>query len=86
MRTKMNWFVKWGVKKYVLGIVNSALKEHEASVTKSREIVTKAMDKLKAVLRFLDSLLVKLADNQITSEEADAAIEDATRLAEELTR
>ena len=82
----MNWFVKWGVKKYVLGIVNSALKAHGDSIKRAREIVATASTKLRAVLGFLDSLNEKLADNTITTEEADAAIEDATRLAEELTK
>lgn len=82
----MNWLVKWGIKKYVLNIVNSALKAHEVSVKKSREIVMKANEKVKAVSRFLDSLLAKLADNILTDEESDAAIEDAKRLAEELTK
>ena len=82
----MNWFVKWGVKKYVLGIVNSALKAHGDSIKRAREIVATASTKLRAVLGFLDSLNAKLADNIITPEEADAAIEDATRLAEELTK
>lgn len=80
----MNWLVKWGVKKYILNIVNTALKAHEASITRSREIVMKANEKVKAVSRFLDSLNMKLADNTVTEEEADAAIEDAQRLAEEL--
>ena len=80
----MNWLVKWGVKKYILNIVNTSLKTHETSITRSREIVMKANEKVKAVSRFLDSLNMKLADNTITDEEADAAIEDAQRLAEEL--
>ena len=82
----MNWLVKWGVKKYVLGIVNSALKAHGDSIKRAREIVATASTKIRAVLGFLDSLNDKLADNTITTEEADAAIEDATRLAEELTK
>ena len=82
----MNWFVKWGVKKYVLGIVNSALKAHGDSIKRAREIVATASTKIRAVLGFLDSFNEKLADNILTDEEADAAIKDATRLAEELTK
>ena len=82
----MNWFVKWGVKKYVLGIVNEALKAHGNSIKRAREIVATASTKLRAVLGFLDSFNDKLADNILTPEEADAAIEDATRLAGELTK
>ena len=82
----MNWFVKWGVKKYVLGIVNSALKAHGDSIKRAREIVATASTKIRAVLGFLDSFNEKLADNILTDEEADASIKDATRLAEELTR
>lgn len=82
----MNWFVKWGVKKYVLGVVNSALKAHGNSIKRAREIVATASTKIRAVLGFLDSFNEKLADNILTDEEADAAIKDAARLAEELTK
>lgn len=82
----MNWFVKWGVKKYVLGIVNSALKAHGNSIKRAREIVATASTKIRAVLNFLDSFNEKIADNILTDEEGDAAIKDATRLAEELTK
>lgn len=82
----MNWFVKWGVKKYVLNIVNSALKAHGDSIKRAREIVATASTKIRAVLGFLDSFNEKLADNILTDEEADAAIKDATRLAGELTK
>ena len=82
----MNWLVKWGVKKYVLGIVNSALKAHSNSIKRAREIVATASTKIRAVLGFFDSFNEKLADNFLTDEEGDAAIEDAKRLAVELTK
>ena len=80
----MNWLVKWGVKKYVLGIVNTALKAHETSITRAREIVMKANEKVKAVSRFLDGLDAKLADNKIDDDESDAIVEEAQKLGKEL--
>lgn len=88
----MNWLIhpidslkSWGVRKFVLGIVNKALAAHEESVAKSRNIVAKCIAKLKSLIIFLEGLMAKLADNVVTDEEAEAAIDDAKRLAAELT-
>lgn len=75
----------FGVKKYVLGVVNNALKAHGESIEKARRVVSAATAKLKAVIRFFDGLEAKLEDNEITAEEISAAYDDAKRLASELT-
>ena len=37
----MNWLVKWGVKRYALSIVNTALAQYNTSIIKARETVAK---------------------------------------------
>ena len=81
----MNWLVKWGVKKYVLEIVNKALAAYNVNIDRARAIVKTYSTKIKALLAFLDSLDAKLADGKLTEQEADEIIAEATKLAGELT-
>lgn len=80
----MNWFVKWGVKKYALKFVNEVLAAHSDNVAKARDIVRKAILKVRSVLNWLDRLDAKLLDNKITDDEADGIIADTSKLVEEL--
>ena len=80
-----NWLVKWGVKKYVLEIVNKALAAYNVNIDRARAIVKTYSGKVKALLAFLDSLDAKLADGKLTEAEADEIIAEATKLAGELT-
>jgi hypothetical protein len=75
-----NWLVKWGVKKYVLEIVNKALDAYNVNVTRSRAIVSVYIRKIEALLAFLKSLDSKLEDNVITNDEADALTDEAATL------
>lgn len=81
----MNWLVKWGVKKYVVNIVNTALKENEHSVAKARGTVVKYIGKAGALLSFLKSLDDSLADNRLTEDEVDDVMVQAEKLARDLT-
>lgn len=81
----MNWLVKWGVKKYVLEIVNRALAAYNVNIDRARAIVKTYSTKVKALLAFLDSLDAKLADGKFTETEADEIVAEATKLAGELT-
>ena len=80
----MNWLIKWGVKKYALSIVNTALADYNTSVTKARATVAKYVAKVEALLAFLKSLDAKLIDGKLTNEEADEICEDAAKLGNEL--
>lgn len=82
----MNWFVKWGVKKYVLNFVNSVLAAHADNVAKARDIVRRAILKVRSVLNWLDRLEAKLLDNKISDDEADGIIADTAKLVEELVK
>ena len=81
----MNWLVKWGVKKWLVGVVDNALAKYNTNVDRARVIVAIAIAKIEAVIAFLKSLDSKLADGKLTEEEADAIISEATELAGELT-
>ena len=82
----MNWLVKWGVKKYILNIVNTALAQYNESFNSARKVVAKYIAKAEALLAFLKSLDTKLIDSKLTNEEADEICEEAVRLGEELVR
>lgn len=80
----MNWLVKWGVKKWLLDVVNKALAAYNVNIDRARAIVAAAVAKTEAVVAFLKSLDTKLADGKLDEAEADALVEEATKLAKEL--
>lgn len=81
----MNWLVKWGVKKWLVGVVDNALAKYNVNIDRARAIVATAIAKVEAVIAFLKSLDGKLADGKLTEEEADEIVSEAVKLAEELT-
>ena len=81
----MNWLVKWGVKKWLVGVVDAALAKYNVNIDRARAIVATAIAKIEAVIAFLKSLDGKLADGKLTEQEADEIVAEATKLAGELT-
>ena len=81
----MNWLVKWGVKKWLVGVVDAALAKYNVNIDRSRAIVATAIAKVEAVIAFLKSLDAKLADGKLTEKEADEIVSEAKKLAGELT-
>ena len=81
----MNWLVKWGVKKWLVGVVDNALAKYNVNIDRARAIVATAIANVEAVIAFLKSLDGKLADGKLTAAEADEIIAEATKLAGELT-
>lgn len=81
----MNWLVKWGVKKWLVGVVDNALAKYNTNIDRARAIVATAIAKVEAVIAFLKSLDAKLADGKLTETEADEIVAEATKLAGELT-
>lgn len=81
----MNWLVKWGVKKWLVGVVDNALAKYNVNIDRARAIVATAIAKIEAVIAFLKSLDGKLADGKLTEEEADEITDEAVKLAKELT-
>ena len=81
----MNWLVKWGVKKWLVGVVDAALAKYNVNIDRARAIVAMAIAKVEAVIAFLKSLDAKLADGKLTEQEADEIVAEAKKLAGELT-
>lgn len=81
----MNWLVRWGIKKYVLGIVNGAIEKNNENVTKARWYVSFYITKAEALIAFLRNLDKKLEDGKIDEGEADALCKEAQSLAKDLT-
>ena len=81
----MKWLINWGVKKYAVNIVNSALDRYNVNVDRARAIVATYANKLRLLLDFLDKLDKKLADGKLDNDEADALINEATDLGKALT-
>ena len=81
----MNWLVKWGVKKWLVGVVDNALAKYNVNIDRARAIVATAIAKVEAVIAFLKSLDGKLADGKLTEDEADALITDAKAIGTALT-
>ncbi len=76
---------KWGVKKYVLALINDILAANRENVAKARAIVGICITKAKALLKFLESLDAKLADNVLTDKESDEIVAESQGLVKELT-
>lgn len=81
----MNWLVKWGVKKWLVGVASDALAKYNTNIDRARAIVATAIAKIEAVIAFLKSLDAKLADGKLTEDEADEIVAEAKELAGELT-
>lgn len=89
----MKWIIhpiktltEWGIKSWLLGIVNKALDKYADSVVAARGVVAAAIPKVESVLAFLKSLDEKLKDNKVTEDEADLIVAEATALAEALAK
>ena len=80
----MQWLIKWGVRKWLIGVVNTALNDYADKVVKARHYLAVAVAKVEAVTEFLKSLEKKLEDGAITDAEANEAIGEAKTLAAKL--
>jgi hypothetical protein len=81
----MNKLIRWGVKKYILKIVNKVLSERSNSVYEARVLTERYIAKFEAAVAFLRSFNRKIADNLLTSDEVDAITDEALALAKEMT-
>ena len=76
----MNWLVKYGIKKYALSFVNTALNNYKDNISKVLDMVDVAILKAQAVLDYLKSLREKLADNKIDDSEVEAITAETSAL------
>ena len=74
---------KWFVKKIVCGQVNDLLDEYKDNVSKVKETLQKWISRIDKILFTLRSLLSKLGDNQIDSEEIDQTVAEIEQVIKE---
>ena len=74
----MNWLVKWGIKKYALSAINTALATYKTNVDTALHYVDVGIEKAEAVLAYLKSIREKMADGKITDEETDSIIAESS--------
>lgn len=89
----MNWLIhpiktltEWGIKSWLVGLVNKVLDKYADSVAAARGVVAAAIPKVESVLAFLRSLDDKLKDNKLTGDEGDLIVAEAIALAANLTK
>lgn len=66
--------VKFVIKRYIINKVNSLLDEYKDNVSKVKDTLQKWISRIDKILFTLRSLLSKLGDNQIDSEEIDQTV------------
>ena len=71
---------KWFVKKIVCGQVNDLLDEYKDNVSKVKETLQKWISRIDKILFALRSLLSKLEDNQIDSDEIDQTVAEIEKV------
>ena len=66
--------MKWIVKKVIVSKVNSLLDAYKGNVEKAKDTLKVWIDRLDKIITAFKSLLKKLDDNKIDSEEIDQTV------------
>lgn len=74
---------EWIVKKVILGKVNDLLDEYKDNVDKIRDTIKVWIERLEKILAAFKSLLGKLDDNKIDSEEIDETVAEVEQVIKE---
>lgn len=75
--------IKWLVTKVIIGKVNDLLEQHKDNINKVKETLKVWIARLEKIISCFKSLLEKLEDNKIDSEEIDqTAVEIETVIKE----
>lgn len=72
--------VKWFAKRYVIGMLNDMLEQYKDNVSKVRDTLKTWIARLDKILFTARSLLEKLEDNKIDSEEIDQTIAEVEQV------
>ena len=75
--------LKWIVKKFVLGKVNDALDANQNTVATTKATVIVWVARLEKIISCLKSLLSKLDDGKIDSDELDQAASEIQKVIKE---
>ena len=70
----------WLIKKVLCGRINSLLKGNQQNVDKMRSTLKLWVGRLKKVLSCFESLLEKIDDNELSSDELKQTVEEVNML------
>lgn len=82
MKTLAIWFGK----KYALSVVQDIIAAKKENVAEWAKRINIWIERIGKVVKFLGTLAEALEDGNLTKEEAEGAIADAKKLAEEVTK
>lgn len=74
---------EWIVKKVICGKINSLLKDNQQTVDRLRATLKLWISRLKNVLSCFESLLEKIDDNELSSDELKQTADDINTLVKE---
>ena len=75
--------LKFVIKRYIVNKVNSLLDEYKDNVSKVKDTLQKWISRIDKILFALRSLLSKLEDNQIDSDEIDQTVAEIEQVIKE---
>lgn len=75
--------LKFVIKRYIVNKVNGLLDEYKDNVSKVKETLQKWISRIDKILFALRSLLSKLEDNQIDSDEIDQTVAEIEQVIKE---
>lgn len=72
--------IKWAIKKYLIGKVNEILEVNSTNVTKTKNTLDTWIGRLARILDCLKSILAKLDDNKLDSQEIDESVAEIEKV------
>lgn len=72
--------IKWAIKKYLIGKVNEILEVNSTNVTKTKNTLDTWIGRLSRILDCLKSILAKLDDNKLDSQEIDDSVAEIEKV------
>ena len=75
--------LKFVIKRYIINKVNGLLDEYKDNVSKVKDTLQKWISRIDKILFALRSLLSKLEDNQIDSDEIDQTVAEIEQVIKE---
>ena len=75
--------IEWIVKKVLCGKINKLLDEYKGDVVKAKTMLQIWTERMEKVLACFKSMLAKLDDNQLSSDEVKEAVDEVNKLVKE---
>lgn len=74
---------QWIAKRFLVGKLNDLLKTHQQGIDKLRATLKLWISRLSKILSCFESILEKLEDNELSSDELKQTVEDINTLVKE---